>query len=355
MNQRRWERVRAHMREMGLPAILVSAPASVEYLTGLRVAPGERMLALWMDAEGEGRLFVNRLFALSRGELPVTEFDDTDDCVQVLAQHLRAGTLGIDKTWQSQFALRLMAIRPDIALVLGSEPVDRARMLKDEDELRRLRASSLANDRAVRATIAGLREGMTELEAAQLYVRAQREAGGAGASFEPLVCFGKNAAEPHHASDETMLRSGDAVILDLGLVLAGAVSDMTRTVVWGRAGGEFLRVYELVLRANAAGRAAVRPGVPLREIDRATRAVIEAGGYGAYFIHRTGHGVGIEVHEPPDVSASSPEIARPGMVFSIEPGIYLPGKFGVRIEDLVAVTEDGAQTLNELPRELIEL
>ena len=149
-----------------------------------------------------------------------------------------------------------------------------------------------------------------------------------------------------------MLKNGDSVILDVGLVLDDYCSDMTRTVFCGAPTDEQKRVYDLVLRANEAGRRAVRPGVPLKEIDRAARSVIEDAGYGAYFIHRTGHGIGLDVHEFPDVSASSEAVCAPGMVFSVEPGVYLPGRFGVRIEDLVAVTEDGGETLNVKSHEM---
>ena len=152
-----------------------------------------------------------------------------------------------------------------------------------------------------------------------------------------------------------MLKEGDAVILDVGLTWQSYCSDMTRTVFLGKATDEQKRVYDLVRAANAAGRAAVRPGVAMRDIDWAARKVIEDAGYGPYFIHRTGHGIGLEVHEYPDVSASSDAVAKPGMIFSVEPGIYLPGKFGVRVEDLVAVTEDGCETLNKTSRELVEI
>ncbi len=143
------------------------------------------------------------------------------------------------------------------------------------------------------------------------------------------------------------------MILDVGLNLDHALSDMTRTVFFGSATDEQKAVYEIVREANAAGKAKVAPGVPLSEIDRAARSVIERAGYGEHFLHRTGHGLGLEVHEPPDVSAASPYVAQPGMVFSVEPGVYLPGKFGVRVEDLVLVTGDGCECLNELDRDFL--
>ena len=351
MKQNRLERVVRGMRQMGLEQILVSAPASVFYLTGTWVHPGERMLALHVTQNG-ATLYANRLFALAGNvDVPLVEFDDTEDCVAVLAQGLLPGKVGVDKLWPSQFTIRLMEARGDIRCVLGSKCVDDARMLKDAEELALMRESSLKNDEASRRMAQALRAGMTERELAQAYQQAAEALGASGLSFDALVCFGENGAEPHHATDNTPLKAGDAVIMDVGLVWNSYCSDMTRTVFFGGATDEQKRVYDLVERANRAGREAVRPGIPLCEIDRAARKVIEDAGYGKYFIHRTGHGIGLETHEPADVSATSEVLAQPGMVFSVEPGIYLPGRFGVRVEDLVAVTEDGGETLNKLSKE----
>jgi Xaa-Pro dipeptidase len=218
-----------------------------------------------------------------------------------------------------------------------------------------MRRSSRMNDEAVRRLIGTIREGDRESDLAGRYTAIGKELGARGYSFPPLICFGANGAEPHHDTDDTALREGDMIILDVGLNADGYMSDMTRTVVLGKATSEQREVYELVKAANEAGRKIAAPGVPLCEIDRAARAVIEKGGYGKYFIHRTGHGIGLEVHEGADVSASSKAVAKEGMIFSVEPGIYLPNKFGVRIEDLVLITADGSETLNALPRDLIEL
>ncbi len=203
------------------------------------------------------------------------------------------------------------------------------------------------------AAISRIKRGMSEQKLADIHTQEAETRGSSRPSFEPLICFGANAAEPHHATDKhTILRDGDAVILDVGLTWQDYCSDMTRTVFMGNPSDEQKRVYEIVKAANAAGRAAVHPGVRMKDIDFAARKVIEDAGYGAYFIHRTGHGIGLDVHEYPDVSSVNDLPAKPGMVFSVEPGIYLPGRFGIRIEDLVAVTEDGAETLNSAPREL---
>lgn len=352
----KWDRlegVLAGMRKMGLRQLLVTAPTSVLYLTGVRVSPGERMLALLLSDDGRCRLFANRLFALKPIDgCETIEYSDTDDCVGELSARLAPGTLGVDKDWPCRFLLPLMERRRDLTVSLGSPAVDGARMRKTEEELRLMRLSSRLNDEVIGHAIDGVRAGVTERDVAERYAAEAAARGASGESFPSLICFGANCAEPHHETDRTRLKAGDSVILDVGLVLDDYCSDMTRTVFFGAPTDEQKRVYDLVLRANEAGRRAVRPGVPLREIDRAARSVIEDAGCGAYFIHRTGHGIGLDVHEFPDVSASSEAVCAPGMVFSVEPGIYLPGRFGVRIEDLVAVTEDGVETLNAKSHEM---
>ena len=354
MNTSRINRVIENMKAEGLSQIIVSTPMSVYYLIGSKIGPGERMLALVIRDDGTVILHGNRLFALNGNvSVPLVEHDDTDDCIAVLARDILPGKVGIDKFWQSQFTIRLMQARPDVVPVLGSGPVDKARMEKGEDEIEAMRAASKLNDEVTARTIAGLREGMTEAEVGALYTSIAKELGAQGCSFPPLICFGANGAEPHHGTDdETKLKPGDVVIIDVGVKLNDYCADMTRTVFFGEpVDPDARKVYEVVKAANAAGKAAVRPGEPMKNFDRAARAVIEAAGYGPYFTHRTGHGIGLEVHEYPDNSATSEIIAQPGMTFSVEPGIYLPGRFGVRIEDLVAVTADGVEVLNALGRD----
>lgn len=353
MHAARVARVAENLRKMHLKQTLITAPASVFYLTGKWIAPGERMLALYLNDQGDTRLFANRLFALRGGiDANLIEYDDTDDCIAMLADALQDGAIGIDKTWPSHFTIRLKDARSDIRPVLGSRCVDDARMCKDAQELQWMRESSQKNDLATQQTIAQLHAGMTENEIGALHTAHANALGSSQPSFAPLICCGANCAEPHHDTGDDVLQDGDSVILDVGLTWQDYCSDMTRTVFIGHASDEQKRVYDLVCAANAAGRAAVHPGAALRDIDHAARKVIEDAGYGAYFIHRTGHGIGLEVHEFPDVSASSDAVAQPGMTFSIEPGIYLPGRFGVRVEDLVAVTPDGCETLNAAPRHL---
>ena len=339
----------------GNERMLVSASESIRYLTGRCIDPGERMLALVIGG-GEVLLFVNRLFA-QRGEagMELIEYDDVDDPIGILSDRLPGGELGIDPCWPSGFLLRLMELRPDIIPKNCGPSIVGARMLKDAEERQLMKESSRLNDLVTGELIASLRVGMSEKEAGELYLKIARSHGAGGYSFKPLVCFGANCAEPHHVPDDTRLEEGQAVIIDVGLEKDGYMSDITRSLYFGRADDEYKRVYDIVKKANEAGRNAVRPGACLGDIDRAAREIIESAGYGKYFTHRTGHGIGLEVHEQPDVSAASKATAQPGMVFSIEPGIYLPGKFGVRIEDLMLVTEDASECLNRLERDIIEI
>ncbi len=356
MNNTQLQKVLDNMHEMGLKQLLITSPMSIKYITGRLIGPGERLLALLVTGEGECTLVANSLFAVGTLEgARLVEYDDTDDTAKLLSSLLRGGVLGVDKELKSRFLLPLMDLRGDIRPVLGSLCVDRARMIKTGEELALMAESSRLNDLALSATIADLREGLSEEDVAAAYRRQAQSLGSPGESFPSLICRGPNCAEPHHDTSKDVLQNGDSVILDVGLMHGGYCSDMTRTVFLGKPTDEMRKVYELVRAANEAGRAAVRPGAALSDVDKAARSVIENAGYGQYFIHRTGHNIGLEVHEYPDVSKSSEEVCQAGMVFSIEPGIYLPGRFGVRLEDLVAVNPEGGTTLNHLSRELTAL
>lgn len=258
----------------------------------------------------------------------------------------------MDKAWPSKFLIALLAARPDVTPVLGSAPVDDARKYKDADEISAMRRASQINDQVVEAAIAAVRAGAVESELAAYVEGLYRQHGADRSGEGQLVCFGPNGADPHHAPNGTVLRDGDSVVLDIFIPIRRYWCDMTRTVFFRSVSDEGRRVYETVKAANLAAEAVIRPGVPMKDIDRAARKLIEDAGYGPFFTHRLGHGCGLDCHEPPDNSASSPAVAEPGMVFSVEPGIYLPGKLGVRIEDLVLVTEDGCEVLNHASKEL---
>ncbi|MGZ4132778.1 MAG: M24 family metallopeptidase, partial [Actinomycetota bacterium] len=245
----------------------------------------------------------------------------------------------------------LQGVLPGARFAPASPVISRLRAVKDDDELDTLRRAGAAADATFGDILTLPFAGRREQEVAADLARLLVEHGHDRADFT-IVASGPNAASPHHEPGDRTIQPGDAVVLDFGGALDGYFSDTTRTVVVGEAPAGFEPVYALVKQAQEAAVEAVRPGVAIQEVDRAARRVIAAGGYGERFIHRTGHGIGLEVHEPPYVIEGDVTVLEPGMTFSVEPGIYLEGRFGVRIEDVVAVTADGADRLNRTTRDL---
>jgi Xaa-Pro dipeptidase len=352
LNKERLNQVTANMKASGLQQIIVTSTASVYYLTGYWVEPQERMIALYLDADGQAVLFCNEIFGLSATpELQFVSHKDSDNPVADLARQAAPGKMGIDKFWYSKFLVELLELRPDIVPVHGSGPVDLARTTKDEAEIVQMRQNSLINDQVMAAAIGMLQEGVTESYLAA-QINRQFLQHGADGEGRQLVCFGANGADPHHSGNQTELKPGDSVIFDIFAPINHYWCDMTRTVFYKTVSARQRQVYELVKQANEAAIAAIKPGVLLSTIDQTAREIIAQGGYGQYFTHRLGHGIGLECHEPPDVSQASEIPLTEGMIFSVEPGIYLPGEFGVRIEDLVLVTADGCEVLNHYSKEL---
>jgi Xaa-Pro dipeptidase len=357
MNIKRLERVRLAMAEASLTQLAVTDPASIFYMTGVRLDPQERLLALLIPAAGDMRLIVNRLFMVPQLDgTVICWYGDTDDPVSLLASYCEKDKpLGVDKNMAARFLLRLMELGAAAGYINGSRCIDGARALKDGTEATFMRKASQINDRTMAELPRYIKAGMTEEDLRQCVLRLYREYGAEGASFDPLIAFGANAADGHHGPDGTKLRAGDCIIIDIGCRASGYCSDMTRTFFLGSAPDKLREIYEIVRHAGDAARALVRPGVRLCDLDGAARRIIEDAGYGAYFTHRLGHFIGIEVHEAGDVSGSNTAVCEEGMVFSIEPGIYLPGVGGVRIEDLVLVTPSCCEVLNTAPRELTVL
>lgn len=332
--------------------LLVTDPWSIFYLTGFYAEMFERFSGVLLRPAAAPIIFCNALYPIDAYDnAEVVIFDDTDDIAEVLARHIDPHlSLGVDAQMRSGFLLPLMERGLASDFFLGSFAVERTRAIKDAREQELMRASSRINDAVMGELPALLHEGVTEREIAARMLDLYRAHGAEAFSFPPIVSFGANVADPHHEPDDTALRAGQVVLFDIGGQARGYCSDMTRTFFWGEVDEETRRIYDVVLRANEAAEALVAPGVPLCDLDRCARRIIEEAGYGAYFTHRLGHSIGLQDHEPGDVSAVNADAARPGMTFSIEPGIYLPGRTGVRIEDLVLVTEDGAEVLNSYPK-----
>lgn len=354
MKEKRLELVLRNMKSEGISQIVISDPVSIFYLTGRLIEPGERMLALYISTNGKNKIFINELFTVPE-DLGVEKvrFSDTDDAIGLLAKCVdSAKPLGVDKNLPARFLLPLMTAGAGSSFVNASVCVDRVRSCKDEEERQKMREVSRLNDAGMSEFFKSVRPGITERELAAGMYDVYRKLGADGYSFRPLVGFGKNAAVGHHEPDDTQLKEGDCVLLDVGCKKDNYCADMTRTFFYRSVSEKSREVFEIVRKANEAAESIIKPGVKFCEIDRAARAIIEQAGYGKNFTHRLGHSIGIEVHEPGDASSANTDEVRPGMTFSIEPGVYLDGEVGVRIEDLIIVTEDGCEVLNHYSKEL---
>lgn len=354
MNKSRIETVLKKMEEKNIPQMIIADPASIFYLTGKWIHPGERLLALYLNINGNHKLFINELFPVYE-DLGIEKiwFNDTDDGIKIISTYIdKNKTIGIDKNWPARFLLRLMELKAASAFVNGSVIVDRIRMYKDEEEKDLMREASALNDAAMERVIKKITEGHSEKKMTSVLANIYEDLGTEGFSFYPIIAYGANGADPHHESDNSLVKPGDNIILDIGCKYKSYCSDMTRTVFYKYASDKGKEIYNIVLEANKKAIDAVKPGVRFCDIDKVAREHIEKHGYGKYFTHRTGHSIGIEVHDLGDVSSVNTDIVAPGMIFSIEPGIYLPGEVGVRIEDLVLVTEDGCEVLNKYDKEL---
>ena len=354
LQQNRLKAILDNMARMGLNQIIASDPYAVRYLLEQDMEPMERCAAVVIKSDGSVIAFMNRLFCFEPANgVTLCEYSDGEDVYGMIAASLLPGKVGFDKDWPTRHTLGVLAKRSDLIPVLGSPAIDGARMFKDKAEQALLRAAGAVNDRAIAYGIGSISASRTEKELADGIDRFFLQNGGKHAGQYQIACFGKNAAEPHHVPDSTSLQSGDAVLLDLFCPINGYWCDMTRTVFYQKVSDHHRKIYNIVREAQQTGIDFVKPGVRMCEIDAAVRKVIKDAGYGDAFITRTGHGIGMNVHEPPDVSAGCDTVAQPGMVFSIEPGIYLPGDVGVRIEDLVLVTETGCETLTSYSKDLI--
>lgn len=346
----RIEKLQQLMIEQKVDACLISDAAAMQYFINKSFSCGERMIVLLVQQHGKPTLFLNELFPCKESDdFKLVLFNDTEDGVQVLANSFEADCIGIDKVWQAGFLLKLMELKPNCRFVNGALLSDLVRSIKDEDEQAKMRKASRLNDLVMDEVRKLIQVGKSEKQLAQEIEEAFMRIACSKPSFPTIVAYQKNCADPHAEPSDFILEKGMPVIVDMGCFYEGYCSDMTRTFFVEE--NTMQEVYDTVYKANMAAIAKVKPGVSFQEIDRAAREVIEEAGYGPYFIHRLGHGIGLSVHEPYDVSGSNSMLVQEGMCFSIEPGIYLPNQGGVRIEDLVLVTKEGCEVLNHNPKD----
>lgn len=356
----RMERAARSAADAGLAGLLVAPGPDMVWLTGYTpTAITERLTVLVLAPGREPVLVVPTLeapdaeSAVGAAALTLRDWTDGKDPYAVTAALLDdGGRFGIsDNTW-SLHLLGLQRTLPGTSYAALTDALPMLRAVKDAAEVDLLAAAGAAADAAFeeirKVPFAGRRESEVGHDLAGLL----RRFGHSQVDFT-IVGSGPNGANPHHEVGDRVIREGDMVVLDFGGLKDGYGSDTTRTVHVGEPTEEERRVHDVVRAAQEAGFRAVRPGAACQDVDRAARAVITDAGYGEYFIHRTGHGIGVTTHEPPYMIEGEEQPLVPGMCFSVEPGIYLPGRFGVRIEDIVTVTEDGGRRLNDTTREMV--
>lgn len=359
MNQDRFRQLHTYMNEQKLDAIVITSPIHVYYLTGFFTDPHERFMGLVIPNDGEPTLIVPALDreAAEKGS-SVTRIEthtDTQDPYVVLKRTLpaRLSQVGIEKSHLTVSRFDVMSSAIGAEKYVDVEAVLREmRLIKSPDEIVRIkRAIQLVED-VIREGLKKVAVGVTEIEVVAELEYQMKKLGSQGPSFSTMVLAGEKSAQPHGKPDGRKIQNGEFLLFDLGVFADGYVSDITRTFAVGEYTPKMQEIYETVLAANLAGIEATRPGVTLANLDSAARQVIANKGYGEYFMHRLGHGMGLEIHEYPSVHGENQDKLRSGMVFTIEPGIYLPGVGGVRIEDDVLVTENGCEVLTSFPKEL---
>ncbi len=345
----------AAMDADGVDAMGLSVGADLPYLTGYRAMPLERLTMLVVRPDADAMLVVPELEAprvVPDPAFHVVAWSETDDPIALVTDLLGgAHRVAVGAQTWSRFLLALQQRLPGVEFTSADRIMGPLRARKDPHELARLRAVAAAVD-ATMASLVGLRfAGTTEREMARAIADLLVASGHEEVDFT-IVASGPNAASPHHEPGSRVIAAGDTIVVDIGGSLAGYRSDATRTLSVGEPTAEVADAYAVLRRAQEAAIAAVRPGVAAEAVDRAARAVIAEAGYGEAFVHRTGHGIGLETHEAPYIVEGSDTVLEAGMTFSIEPGIYLAGRWGMRLEDIVAVTAGGVERLNRADRGL---
>lgn len=364
MTQSRFDKLNASLRTSGLDAVILNPGPTLTHLAGLRFHLMERPVVLMFAKDQEPAIVLPELELQKVASLPykLQVFAYPENPAAWDASFRKAAqSLGLDgkRIGVEPRQLRLLEFRyvkagaPEADYPDASDVLSSLRLRKDQAEIEAMRrAVKIAQD-ALEATIPLIKIGMTEKElSAELVVQLLRNGSDSELPFAPIVSGGPNAANPHASPSDRKLQAGDLLVVDWGAAYDGYISDLTRTFAVGKVDEEYLNIHRIVQEANAAGRKAAMPGVPCANVDKAARDVIEKSGYGVYFTHRTGHGIGMEGHEEPYMRGDNMQLLEPGMAFTVEPGIYLPDRNGVRIEDNVVITETGAEVLSDMPREI---
>ena len=350
--------VRARMKDNNVDLVALGPGTHMNWLLGFNPYPDERPCMLLLGQEKEAFLMpsVNAEGVREQTKISMHCWNDDIGPDQALKDALsyigssNAKHIAIDEAMRSHFALILLESLSNPTYEFTASTLGALRMRKDHDEYINLKENALIDDRAMQAGFSAIGEGISEIEIGEA-INSHFISEGAKPQF-CIVGSGPNGAFPHHHTGDRKVQQGDAVLIDIGGRKGTFPSDMTRMSVLGEPPEGYLKIHAIVERAVQAALSAARPGVMAKDVDAAARNVITEAGYGEFFVHRTGHGLGIDIHEPPYITATSEVVLDEGMVFSIEPGIYLQGRFGVRLEEIVILRSDGPEILSELTREL---
>lgn len=364
MTQSRLDKLNASLSTGGLDSVILNPGPTLKYITGLNFHLMERPVVLFFAKDQTPALVLPELELQKVANLPYqlqvfaypenpSEWDNAfRKATQALS--LEGKRVGVESR-----QLRLLEFNyvknaaPTADFPDASDVLAQLRLRKDKTEVEAMRRAVQIAQSALEATIPLMKIGMTEKElSSELVIQLFKHGSDPEMPFSPIVSAGPNSANPHASPTERKLQPGDLLVVDWGAAHDGYISDLTRTFAVGEVDAEYEKIHKIVQEANAAGRAAGKPGVPCADVDKAARDVIEKAGYGKYFTHRTGHGIGMEGHEDPYMRGDNMQLLEPGMAFTVEPGIYLAGKNGVRIEDNVVITETGADVLSDMPREI---
>lgn len=341
-------KLQAELDRRKLAGLFLEPSENLYYFLGMRFGRSERLVSVFIPAKGEpfvcGPAFEEPLLRQASGLENVYVWQEQENPYAVFAQAagLKSGTIALEPTTRYFVTAGLSRALPQMKFVNGDAVCDAQRMIKTEKEIALMRLSNDATEACIRQTWTQIKNGMTEQEVAKLL---QQNFAALGLSGGGLIQFAQSSAIPHGGASPRVLQQNEVVLMDCGTRLQGYASDVTRTTVFGKPTPRHEEIWRLVHQAQSAGIAAAKPGVTCESVDAAARKVIDDAGYGKYFIHRLGHGIGLEGHEAPYFAGNNKTILQPGMTFTVEPGIYIQGEFGVRLEDDIVITENGCELL----------
>lgn len=359
---KRIDKITGLMNDERIDLLILGPSPDLQYLTGLHPVMDERFKALFILSDKRCFYIIPELYYEETREVlgedvDIFKWSDTDGFLKAIEKankkyNLDGRTIGVNDGVRAVDMIDMQAA-VDARFSNGCSIMENVRVIKTNEERDNLRQAARIADAAAGEIIKHIRPGITEKDIKKKLEELLLEKGGQGLSFDPIIASGPNSSKPHYFDDSRIIEQNDLIVMDFGCKYNGYVSDMSRTVFVGEPTEEQKKIYSIVVEANTKGEEAVRQGVTAEEVDKAARKVIKDAGYGEYFINRTGHGIGTAVHEAPYIKEGNKLVLENGMSFSVEPGIYLPGRFGMRVENIVLIEDGKAEILNKFTKDMI--